>query len=226
MHYLQIVETILRNREGFFKEVRKSTKLPDKIKSMLIASCLFLALYGAVMGGAKGWEQMISSTLKLPFLFLATLAICLPSLHFFSILFGSKQTFSQTLTLILTAMSTTSILAVSLGTIAFFFMITGSSYGFMKLLHVVFLGIAGYQGTLFLNQGMSLIQLDSVEEGQMARKTVYKIWLVLYALVGTQMAWLLSPFLGNPESPFIIFRRTQGNFYLDVIQTIGELIGF
>lgn len=226
MKHLSITDTILRSRESFFDEIRKSKKLSEKMKALLTSSFVFFAMYGFVMGIGHGWEQSISSLIKLPILFLLTLAICGPSLHFFNILYGSKQSVQQTLTLILTAIATTSVLAASLAPISLFFIITGSSYGFLKLMHVVFLGVAGYQGMVFLRQATATVHEDASEESVGRRRTVFRIWLVLYALVGTQMAYLLSPYVGNPDRPFIFFRHGPGNFYLDVFTTVLELLGF
>lgn len=90
MHYFNIVETILRDRHTFFAEIRNRVALGNKIGSMLIACLIFLALYGMVMGASHSILQAISSMIKLPILFLVTLLICTPSLHYFNILFGSK----------------------------------------------------------------------------------------------------------------------------------------
>lgn len=60
------------------------------IVRMLITSVLSLAAYGAVLGASSGWLQGLVSTAKLPMLFLVTLAICLPTLYLFNLLFGAK----------------------------------------------------------------------------------------------------------------------------------------
>ena len=92
MNSFAIVESILRSREAFFEEIKRKLGLGGKIRSMLLASFVFLALYGAVMGASHSLPQAASSAIKLPMLFLVTLIICTPSLHFFNVLFGSKQT--------------------------------------------------------------------------------------------------------------------------------------
>ena len=65
-------------------------KVESKILSLIIASSLFFAIYGAIIGASNGWQQMLVSTVKLPALYLLTLLICLPTLYFFDILFGYK----------------------------------------------------------------------------------------------------------------------------------------
>lgn len=44
-------------------------------------------------------------------------------------------------------------------------------------------------------------------------KTVFRFWIVIFALVGGQMSWVLRPFVGNPKQPFEWFRERQSNFF-------------
>jgi hypothetical protein len=224
MENFAIVETILRDRFDFYAEIRDGKELRDKVKFMLMTCAAFLAIYGAVMGASHGPLQAISSMIKLPILFLATLIITAPSLHFFNVLFGSKQTLLQTVGLILTGFTTTSVLLLSFAPITVFFMMTTSEYAFFKLLNVIFFAIAGGLGIVFLRQGIHLVTESGSAENVKARRTIFIIWVILYAFVGSQMAWTLSPFIGQPDSPFIIFRQVGGNFYADVISSITTLI--
>jgi hypothetical protein len=227
MNSFSIIETILRSREDFFEEVKRSLLLGGKIRSMIIASAIFLALYGLVMGASHSLPQALSSAIKLPVLFLVTLIISLPSLHFFNILFGSRQTIGQSISLILTAISTTSVLLVSFAPITLFFLLTTSDYQFFKLMNVVFFALAGYMGILFLRQGIRKIT-ESEEENPQAirtRRLIFALWAVLYAFVGSQMAWTLRPFIGYDDRAFILFDQVGGNFYADVIRSVQVLLG-
>lgn len=224
MQHLLIVETILRERTQFFAEIRDGIWLGSKIRAMLIACFVFLAVYGIVMGASHSLLQALSSMIKLPMLFLITLVICAPSLHFFNILFGSKQTLPQTVALILTAMSTTAIALLSFAPITLFFLITTSQYEFFKLLNVVFFALSGGMGILFLYQGIRLVQADDVEGAGM-RQLIFVLWVLLYGFVGTQMAWTLSPFIGQPNEPFVLISQVGGNFYADVLTSLWQLFG-
>jgi hypothetical protein len=194
---------------------------------MFLSCLVFLAIYGLVMGAAHSPQQAVASVVKLPILFLATLLICAPSLHFFNILFGSKQTISQTLALILTAISTTSVLLFSLAPITFFFLISTTQYSFFKLLNVVFFAISGILGIVFLRQGLEIVtEREDEAEGIKTRRLIFIIWVLIYGFVGSQMAWTLSPFLGEPGLPFILIAQHTGSFYSDIINSIGTLLGF
>lgn len=222
---LAIVERILRNRRVFFAEIRDEIGLRDKIISMLVASFVFLGLYGGVMGASNSVPQVFSSALKLPLLFVVTLFICAPSLYFFNILFGSRQSILQNIALMLTAMTTTSVLLVSLAPVTLFFLTTTSGYQFFKLLNVAIFGIAGSMGLVFLKQGFEhSVDADNAE-GRGARRMLFVLWMILYAFVGTQMAWTLRPFMGAPDEPFMIVRQVGGNFYSNVLDSIVSFLG-
>ncbi|MCP4258937.1 MAG: hypothetical protein GY774_15750 [Planctomycetes bacterium] len=53
---------------------------------------------------------------------------------------------------------------------------------------------------------------------------VFRFWIVILAFVGMQLAWNLRPFIGNREQQFELFRKREGNFYLSVIQSAGDLV--
>jgi hypothetical protein len=224
MQHLTIVETILRNRYDFFADIRSGTGLGEKIRSMLISCLVFLASYGLVMGASHSPIQATRSAFKLPILFLVTLIICTPSLHYFNILFGSKQTLPQTIALIMTAMTTTSVLLLSFAPITLFFLLTSSQYPFFKLLNVAFFAVAGAMGILFLRQGLKIVTMQDESEGKDTRRMIFTLWVILYGFVGSQMAWTLSPFIGQPGEPFVLVSQVGGNFYADVIASAQELL--
>jgi len=134
MRDLAVIETILRNRYHFFAEIRDGIGLNEKMRAMLISSILFLALYGAVLGSTHSLPQTLSSAVKLPLLFLATLIICSPTLYFFNVLFGSNQSLTQNMALVLTAITVTAVLLLSFAPIVFFFLLTTAGYQFLDWL--------------------------------------------------------------------------------------------
>jgi hypothetical protein len=221
-----IIESILRDRVEFFGEIRDKLRLFQKNSAMLASSLIFLALYGAVMGFSHSPEQAVSSMLKLPVLFIVTLLICTPSLYFFNLLFGSRLNLWQTIALVLTTQTTIAVLLLSFAPVTLFFLITSSDYTFFKLLNIGFFGISGAMGVLFFRQAMSISSENDKTAGVVSRRYVLLLWVLLYAFVGTQMAWTLSPFFGEPDKAFIVFRQIGGNFYSDVLSSIFSLIGF
>ena len=225
MNNLAIIETILRGRHRFFVEIREGMELGRKMRAMLISSIAFFALYGAVMGSTHSLWQALSSAVKLPLLFLATLVVCSPTLYFFNLIFGSSQSLTQNFTLILTAITVTAVLVLSFAPIVLFFLLTTSHYQFFKLLNVGVFAISGLVGVVFLSQGMGVVS-TSGKEGAAARRNVVRLWILVYAFVGSQMAWTLRPFIGAPSMEFELFRQLGGNFYANIFASMGEILGF
>ena len=220
-----IIEKILRNRQSFFADISEGIELSDKIRAMLISSITYFALYGAVMGSSHSLWQTLSSAIKLPVLFVATLFVCVPSLYFFSLLFGSNQSLGQSFAVILTAITVTSVLLLSCAPITLFFLLTTSQYQFFKLLNVGIFAVSGLMGIVFLYQGMKVVS-GAEKEGSGTRKMVLIMWMFVYAFVGSQMAWTIRPFIGAPGTPFELFRQLGGNFYSDILRSVGEILGF
>lgn len=224
MNYFSVLITLLRDRKDFIDEVRQSTRLNSKITSLLISSSILFAIYGAVIGAFAGPLQAISSAVKLPALYLITLIICLPTLYFFNIIFGSKLTLGQHFVVLLGAAAIISILLFSFAPVTLFFLATIDNYQFFKLLNVIIFGITGFLGINFLYDSLqALSHQDSV--GQATRTQILQSWLILYAFVGSQLGWTLRPFFGAPRQPFELFRDMEGNFYLNVIQSILDVLG-
>jgi len=224
MKDLAVIETILRNRYHFFIEIRDGIGLREKMRAMLISSVIFFALYGAVLGSTHSLWQALSSAVKLPVLFLATLVVCSPTLYFFNVLFGSNQSLTQNVALILTAITVTSVLLLSFTPVVVFFLLTTGGYQFFKLLNVAICAVSGWMGVSFLSQGMRIVSAAG-KEGGGARRNVVRFWTLLYAFVGSQMAWTLRPFIGAPSMKFELFRQLGGNFYSNVLVSLGEVLG-
>jgi hypothetical protein len=68
--------------------------------------------------------------------------------------------------------------------------------------------------------------LDQVEGYVLGRhvRNVFRVWVVIFALVGAQMGWVLRPFIGAPSLPFSWFRQRESNFFEAVIEAIRQLV--
>ena len=124
---------------------------------MLTSSAIALACYGAVLGSFHSPLMALTSAVKLPLLFLVTLAICLPTLYLFNLVFGARLSVRQSLALVMVAITVTSMLAVAFAPISLFFLITAPDYGFFKLLNVAILTLSALVGLRFLTGGMQVL---------------------------------------------------------------------
>ncbi|MEM9484349.1 MAG: actin-binding WH2 domain-containing protein [Cyanobacteria bacterium P01_F01_bin.116] len=225
MKHFAVLIRLLRDRNQFLEDIRKDVKLERKIFSLLVVSCVFLGVYGAIIGSSSSWLQMLASAVKLPALYLLTLGICLPTLYFFDILFGSKLNFRQYSAMLMTAVAVISVLLFSFAPVVLFFLISIQGYNFFLLLNVAVMGLTGVIGVRLFYQGMrKVVGADAL--GSRLRNRLLLGWLGLYALVGSQLGWTLRPFFGAPNEPFQVFRpEIEGNFYAQVITSLGALLG-
>jgi len=218
---LVIVEAMLRDRPQFLAELNQGLNLGPKMRAMLRGSVAMLLLYGALLGVTHGLGQTVSSALKLPLLFLATLLICAPVLYLINALFGANQSLAQSLALVLMAITVTALLLLSFMPVTIFFITVTDHYQFFKLLNVCLFLIAGSGGALFLKQGMA-----AAGQPEQVARLIFYLWLAVYIFVGCQMAWTLRPFFGYPGAPFELVRQLGGNFYSDVFRSVSEILGF
>jgi hypothetical protein len=54
-------------------------------------------------------------------------------------------------------------------------------------------------------------------------RSVFRIWTIVFALVGAQMSWVLRPLVGCPTLPFEWFRERESNFFIAVLQSLASL---
>ena len=248
-HPLLVIERILRDRDGIWRQISSEYRLNSLIVQMLSSSVMALACYGVVLGASNGLLQALASAVKLPILFLLTLLICLPTLYLFNLVFGARLSIQQAVALVLTAITVTAMLTLAFAPISLFFWLTAPNYEFFKLLNVAIMTLTGIIGLSFLMTGMRQMnrfqsphvappvvvdpaaladittpaaQALAVAEQPVSMTLLY-LWVVLYGFVGTQLAWTLRPFFGDPGLPFELFRNIEGNFYVNIVQTLGRL---
>jgi hypothetical protein len=215
---------ILREPHLFWAELRTSHNLNAKAVALSVVSVVSLAIYGAILGSSHSALQAASSAFKLPVLYMACMLICFPTLHILNLLFGSKHSPMQLLVLLLASMALTSTLMLAFAPVSAFFIMTSTHYAFIKLLNVAIMGLTAILGVRFLYKGMQEISVGQ-ESLAASRDKLLRFWIILYAFVGSQLAWTLRPFFGSPTEPFEWVRQVGGNFYTDVLRTFGDLFG-
>jgi hypothetical protein len=220
--YGGFLAALLGDRERFFDEVVAGVDLGRKLRFALGTLLLLGGLYGGVAGAYSGPLQGVAAAAKLPFLFLATFAICFPAFYVVQVLVGSRLRLLQVVVLVTSALALTTVVLAAFVPVPAFFLVTGANYYFQHLLHIVVVGAAGIFGMYALHDGLTMI---CERRGVYPRKalTIMRLWAVLFGFVGIQMAWSLRPFLGDRNEPFQLIGRYQGNFYAAVIYAVKQL---
>lgn len=213
----------------------------------------FMGLYGALRPEHASALQVAGSALKVPLLFLLTLVVAFPSLYVLSALANSRLSATDTLRLLLCAITTDLALLASFGPVTAFFTLSTQSYPFMVVLNVLFFALSGVVGLVFLRRALNDVfrpLANAAEppdaaaawrpaEGDAAAapepaprrrraptpraRSIFRVWIVIYAVVGAQMGWILRPFIGTPEREFTWFRERESNFFEAFFHAIGKL---
>jgi len=235
MTAVSYVDHLLRNRERVVADIQDEARAGENARACFWVFLCLSVFYGLVMGlqnlvhgEVDGWKYALAAAVKLPILFLLTLAICLPLLHVLNVLVGRRARFSTILGLLMASIAVTSIVLASCALIVLFFMLSTKSYAFIKLLNVFVFALAGGYGVWFLRRGMYTIVSSAPEtkpgvDSQDGVGTIMNWWLITYGIVGTQMAWILRPFVGSPHA-FSFFRAQESNFYVNLVQIIESLL--
>lgn len=213
---------IFQNTESYFNERDKNQSRKLILHQVLII-CLFTFVYGAVMGSYHGILQSLVSGIKVIVLFLCTLIICFPSFFVIQQVLGSKMNFSQMIIIVLSGLVLTSAIALSFSPIVVFFQITGNNYHFLQLLHVVIFLFSGFFGMRLMVDALKFA-CDKKSIYPQIGVSVFRIWIIILAFVGIQLAWNLRPFLSDKNEDFKLFRKYEGNFYTAVIYSVNQLL--
>src|SRR5690606_1023638 len=163
--------------------------------------------------------QIISGAIKVPLLLWGTVFICLPALFTFNVLLGSKLSLKQTAAVLAMSAYLIATVLVSLAPIVLFFIICSSVNSFVILLTVIAFAIAGVFGVTLLWRAMSYL---TERAGFEYDPKIIRVWTLIYMFVGTQFAWPLRPFIGDPGD-FAWVREVSGNFYTGLFGIITDL---
>lgn len=209
--------------DEYFEMLSDSDHAREYVIKQLMFILLFSFLYGIIMGSYNGVLQSFVTGIKVPCLILLSLLICFPALYVIQSVIGSTMTIYQMVNIIFSGFFVFSTIALSFAPIVIFFMITSDSYAFLKLLHVAIFTFAGIFAIKTIINGLNY----SCEKKNIYPKigmNIFKIWVVILAFVSSQLAWNLRPFVGSRDMTFELLREREGNFYIAVIQSAGNIL--
>ena len=188
-------------------------------------------LYGAAMGYWRSPVQAGYNLIKFPLVILATTLGTSLINGMLAPLLGLNLPFRQSLMLVLMSFTVAAAILGSFAPIVFFIVwntpslagqteIPWATYNFVQLTQVVIIAFAGVTANARL---FRVLQTVSGSE-RVARKVLFA-WLAANLFLGSQLCWILRPFIGSPGLPVEFLRDNafQGNFYETVFRAIGHL---
>lgn len=221
-----IIPQFLKNPQDFFESVQRNEELKTKAFSLFISTVVFLFIYGLITGLSHSFSQGLSTAVKMPILFLVTLAFTLPALYFFALaLLNIQFSVAQAGVVVLSGIGVAAFLLMGLSPVTLFFVLTSSNYSFFQLIAVLFVAVSGFTGLYYVLRGFTWVDKNQELTSNSVGNTLLRAWVVLYGFVGAQMTWRLSPLIGDPNEPFYLIRPSRDNFFVDVINAFSSSFG-
>ena len=212
----------LVNPEIAGRLVLETDRRPGFDRFMITGTIVFYALYGFTMGLFRGFLPGIISGLKFPFIYLLTILVCFPAFYVLNCLYGPGLKVRHCIRLLMIAVSANGAAIASYSLFSLFFTLTTSKagYHFLIVMHIIVLGMAGMASLVVV---VLIFRATAAALGKRLRPVFVLAWGVLYALIGTQMAWVLRPIVGSWGQRYAAFRPLGGSFIERVYQLLSQL---
>jgi hypothetical protein len=188
-------------------------------------------IYGAAMGWWRAPQQALFVAIKFPLIILLTTVGNALINAMLAPLLGLNIPFRQSFLAILMSFTIVAAILAAFCPVAAFFVwsappfspetIAGPTYGFIKLLHVLVIAFAGVAGNVRLFQ-----LLTKFGGSKAVAWRVLIAWLAGNLFLGSQLSWILRPFIGAPFLPVAFLRDAafHGNFYENLFQTLRQIL--
>lgn len=204
----------------------------------LITHIAIIVVGAGLYGGAMGWwrdpMQALYTAIKFPLIILLTATGNAMLNAMLAPLLGLNIPFRQSFLAILMSFTIASAILGSFSPVVAFIIwnsppmspnawVSSGTYSFILLTFVVVIAFAGVAANLRLRQLLRRLG------GQ--RNVAFRVsfaWLVGNLFFGSQLSWILRPFIGSPGLPVEFLRATafKGNFYEAVFHTVVRLFTF
>lgn len=187
-------------------------------------------LYGAAMGGWRAPEQAVFVAIKFPLIMLLTAFGNALINGMLAPLLGLNLPFRQSFSAVMMSFAITATILGAFSPLLAFMTwnappmspaaITGPAYSVIKLTHVLVIAFAGIVGNARLFQ--LLVRLGG---SKVIAQRVLFAWLTVNLFLGSQLCWILRPFIGSPGLPVEFLRDTalHGNFYENVFHSLLQV---
>ncbi|HTL58181.1 MAG TPA: hypothetical protein VL361_21010 [Candidatus Limnocylindrales bacterium] len=225
------LSSLLRGEAEYFRTWIENSHATDVSRCVIIIVA-GSGLYGAAIGYWRAPLQALFVAAKLPLIILLTTLGNALLNAMLAPLLGLNIGFKQSLKAMLMSFTIASAILGALSPVAAFMIwnmpplmpdsqTSGVTYNLIQLSLVAIIAFAGIAANL------RLVQLLKHLSGKaaVARRVLFA-WLAGNLFLGSQLAWILRPFIGSPDLPVVFLRPTafQGNFYETVFRAAMHLL--
>lgn len=218
---IQIFRRVVRDHASLIDDLVADRHVGDRWRELALLMVVASALYGTVLGWWHGPRLASYVATKLPLVLILTSSFTMLFAWIAARAMGLSLRFAQVGALTFLGLATASVLLASVTPVAWLFTATAlpppspaarTAHNALYLTHTLLISISGLAGTRHLWRA-----LRATRAPLPAVLATYVTWLLAYALVGGEVAWMLRPFVGSvsPDFPVVFLREDalRGNVY-------------
>ena len=223
---------LLRDGEAFRARLRERRVGAGEVTRLALFVCLACAVYGVALAGWRSPLLSLYAAVKLPMVFLGSTLVVAACNTVAAALLGTGLGLRDVLAAVFGAMAVAGWILLALAPIALFLVaascpaagpadVLHRAHNVMLVTHVAVLASAGFVGIVSLWTTIRRMVRDKGRAAALA-----SVWVGAYAFVGTQLGWMLRPFVGSPFYPVAFLRddALQRNFYEFLIDDVLPFI--
>jgi hypothetical protein len=214
-----VVDQLLRHREALLDRIDRGDDLAGLARALIAIIAVCTALVGAAMGSFRGGEQVAYAAIKLPLVMLLTAALSAPTLTALNAALGRPASPTRDVARVLMALAFGSLMLLAAAPLWLLARSIEMDYHDAILLTVGCFAVGGGCAVAVLSRSVRRI------DARGAGAAVVGL-LVVFAMVGGQMAWTLRPYLVRPRTQDIPFvRDIEGSLYDAVLGSTRSAAG-
>jgi hypothetical protein len=208
---------ILRSPAAVAEACRDDAESPKLLRVSLATLTATALVFGAVVGMFHGGRQIAFAACKMPLVLLATLALSMPAFHALASVFGRTWSFRAIVTLSLVAGARFGLVLLALAPAVWLAIDVEVGYHAVKIGATLAYALSGLAGLSVFVRGL----------GAGAGKQAMLVSMIgVFAAVGAQNAWVMRPWLVEPEAQEAEFfvRKKEGGLVGQLTRSVKRVV--
>lgn len=210
------LSTLLRQPADLARDVAEGRRLPLHARAALIAIGLGGAGFGAVVGSHRGGLQLAYGAIKLPATLMISLALTVPAVYALSAAFERRLPLGRISAAILASSARAALVLLALSPAIALGIGLGFDYHDVAFASTVAFGLAAVAGYVILHRVLA---------GERGSTLALLLCIAVQAIVTTQTAWVMRPWIVRPSSDVVFVRAPDGTAVESVTRTAESAAG-
>lgn len=211
---LDAIDLLLRDRDATRARIRDGGDLAGFARAMIATIAGGAGAFGGAMGAWRGGPQILLAGVKLPLVILLTAALCAPATTALNAAMDRRADLRRDLALVLASLALGSLVLAALAPVILLADTMHAGYHALILAVVGCCMLGGLAGMSFFVRGLAAERQGMVP--------VMATLTMIFALVGSQMAWSGRPWVTRPRTTGVVLLRAVDDQSL--LESVGRSI--